>query len=199
MSPNINSRKTTSKYRPIPLESSVSLEAALNGSSKRMAIARELFSTYPRSRLIALALCDYLTHAIPFGLPAEGRINRRHPANPAAASLLTRCIDNGLTQSSTTASPFSEFVTGACFHLPLLMKWQIYISRSRAARTWDFCSGPLSDWMSQYGDSPIVVPRPHFVEPQIPAAAVRCLVASRVLKHEDFELLGFDMQRVCTP
>jgi len=68
--------------------------------------------------------------------------------------------------------------------------WQAYVARHRTARHWDFCCGPLSDFISARQCAPLIVPRSDIIDPSLPDAAVRTVVAARTLSSAHLEALG---------
>jgi len=174
----------------------MALQEAFRGNSREQDLASTLFEMHPRALCIALGLCDYLTHAIPFAIPNTLRTALMHPADQPVASLLTKCLSTGLQGWKSGNETLVDFLTGAFLHLPQVAKWQVYVGRGSSAKTWDFCDGSLAKWMTTHSVSPMVIPRTHFIEPTIDPAVIRTIVSSRILDNQDFQLLDFNLNKI---
>jgi hypothetical protein len=162
----------------------------------RAALASEVFHREPLAKQASLALSSYLTHCIPFAVPLAPRGPSRAIAPAAQASLLTHCVGEGLDAARTHRPALSSFLCGLFEHVPRVAWWQAYVARHRAARHWDFCCGPLSDFIVSRQCAPLIVPRSDVIDPSLPDAAVRTIVAARTLSASHLEALGPSIRSV---
>jgi len=169
------------------------LEASLAALAVDQSRFCALFGTYPRAWNISVAFASYLTNTIPFANQRAGNVARRVVDPVVSASLLTTCLHNGIEVWDARSRSLSDFLFGLFFHIPRIAAWQAYSTRGRSSDTWDFCSGPLQDWMDRHCASPFVVPRPTIVSPPLSDQSIRTVVAVRTLEPDDYALLNFSL------
>lgn len=138
------------------------------------------------ARCMALELCDFLTHAIPANISERRPSGRGRWSKAAAKSLLTVCLRNAAKAARYGGR--EAFGAALLAEIPSLLYWQVYTGRGRRMEIWDFCQGGLAEWARQQRSTPLVVPRPDFLDPRVPDRAVRCVVAGRIFSAAEISL-----------
>lgn len=153
----------------------------------------DLFHRLPRARDISLSLAAYLTNTIPFEVHHRQGTARRVKIPEVGESLLTKCLKHGHSVWNDHSKSLADYLHGVFFHLPKIANWQAYNKRGQRAEIWDFCDGPLLEWMIQYSNTPTIVFRDSIVKPPLFDASIRTLVATRMFTHADYASIDFDL------